>query len=377
MTMTDPQAPGAGLKNLIAISSSSLRDTFSSRSHSKDFAFARGDYLRNRVMVICGLFLVLLPFWAALDWFLLPIESHNAAIAGRGLMLGALFLTYLLARHSKARLQWARLSAGLVLGIPAAFYALVLASLPAGGVQLIGYSFIPYMLVAMLAIFPFTLLESAVLGTALILLELYALHVGGTLLSAAGLQDAWLLAALLSIAITANYFQLGLMLRLYREATHDPLTGLLNRGALRRALDQLVTLETGPRASLLMMDLDHFKRINDTYGHAFGDDVLRHFASILRGTLRSTDLIARYGGEEFVAVLPNADKDAALKVAERIRQQTEAAVLNDYNNTPVHYTVSIGVATLQPGEPFHAAAMRADNRLYEAKKTTRNCVVGV
>src|SRR5690606_28213085 len=149
-------------------------------------------------------------------------------------------------------------------------------------------------------------------------------------------------AALLSIAITANYFQPGLMLRLSRAATHAPLTGLLNMAALRRALDQLGTRETGPRASSLLLDPDHFQRINDTYGHAFGDDVLRHFASILRGTLRSTDLIARYGGEEFVAVLPNADKDAALKVAERIRQQTEAAVLNDYNNTPVHYTVSIG-----------------------------------
>src|SRR5690554_4282088 len=282
MTMTDPQAPGAGLKNLIAISSSSLRDTFSSRSHSKDFAFARGDYLRNRVMVICGLFLVLLPFWAALDWFLLPIESHNAAIAGRGLMLGALFLTYLLARHSKARLQWARLSAGLVLGIPAAFYALVLASLPAGGVQLIGYSFIPYMLVAMLAIFPFTLLESAVLGAALIGLEAYALHTEGVLISASGLQAIWLLAALLVIAMTANYFQLGLMLRLYREATHDPLTGLLNRGAVIRAVESHTARERVPQMALLMMDLDHFKRINDHYGHASGDDVLRDFAGILR-----------------------------------------------------------------------------------------------
>lgn len=359
------------------MSFSSLHDTFTSRSHSKDFAHARGDYLRSRVMVVCAIFLLLLPFWATLDWFLLPAESLQYAVAGRIIMLLVLALTFLLARHSKTRLQWARASAGLLLATPAAFYGLILASLPQGEVQLIGYSFIPYMLVTMLAIFPFTLLESGILGLALIALEMYALHVSGVLVTAMGLQAVWLLAALLTIAISANYFQLGLMLRLYREATHDPLTGLLNRGALARAIEQLVTPDTTPRPALLMMDLDHFKRINDAHGHAFGDDVLHSFAGILRRTLGPANLAARYGGEEFVALLHHADKQAALAVAESIRQQTEAEVLTNYEGQPVKYTVSIGVATLHANEKFHSAAMRADARLYEAKKTTRNCVVGV
>ena len=377
MKMPHPRAATDGLTNLKAIGMSSLRDTLTSRSHSKDFAYARGDYLRSRVMVVCAVFLALLPFWTLLDRVLLPFESGPAAFTGRVAMLLALLLIFLLARHSKARPQCARLSAGLLLATPAAFYALVLASLPAAQATLVGYSFIPYMLVAMLAIFPFTLSESALLGTALITLQLYALHVGGTLTTAAGLQEVWLLAALLSIAVTANYFQLGLMLRLYREATHDPLTGLLNRGALTGAMAQLAMNEPVPRMALLMMDLDHFKRLNDSHGHAFGDDVLRNFAGILRRILRPADLVARYGGEEFVAVLSGVDKDTAMAVAERIRQQTEFSTLNDYEGMPVRYTVSIGVASFQPGERFRSAALRADNRLYEAKKISRNRVVGV
>lgn len=370
-------APSTRLQNLMEMSLSSLHDTLSGRRHSRDFAFARGDYLRNRVMVVGSIFLALLPFWALIDWQMLPAESLSAAFTARAVMLVALLLILLLAHKSKARLHLARLSAGLLLATPAVFYALVLATLSGGVPPLVGYNFIPYMLVAMLAIFPFTLIESAVIGLVFIALEAYALLVAGTLFTAQGLQAVWLLSALLVISITANYFQLGLMLRLYREATHDPLTGLLNRGALRQSMDQFILREPQVPRSLLIMDLDHFKRINDAHGHAFGDDVLRHFAGILRRILRPSDLACRYGGEEFVAVLMGTNKEAAMKIAEQIRMETESSSLNDYDGEPVSYTVSIGVATLHPGEPFPSATRRADSRLYEAKKASRNCVVGV
>ncbi|MFA7669345.1 MAG: GGDEF domain-containing protein [Burkholderiaceae bacterium] len=375
--MTDPHIDSLNLKHLKIRGMSAVRDALSSRSHSKDFALARNDYLRSRVMVISAIFLLLLPFWTMLDWFMLPPESLHYTLPGRFVMAVLLVLVFLLARGSKAHLEWARISAGLLLATPAAFYALVLVSLPEGQYSLIGYSFIPYMLTAMLAIFPFTLLESAVLGLALILLQAYALFLVGNLLTAAGLQEIWLLAALLVIALTANYFQLGLMLRLYREATHDPLTGLLNRGALMRTMEQMTNDEHTQPLALLMMDLDHFKRVNDTHGHAFGDDVLRDFAGVLRRSLRPVDIAARYGGEEFTAVLNGADKDTALHIAERIRQQAEDTVLLNYDGEPVRYTVSIGAASLHPGERFETAARRADNRLYEAKKISRNRVVGV
>lgn len=376
--MTETPTAMSRLKNLKKMSLSSLRDTLTSRSHSKDFAYARSDYLRSRVMVIGAIFLALLPFWALLDRYMLPAGSMDATLVARIVMLATLLAVIALAYRSKGRLHWARLAAGLLLATPAAFYALVLATLPPGhSWPLAGYSFIPYMLVAMLAIFPFTLTESAVLGAALILLQGYALYTAGTILTAEGLQALWLLAALLAMSVTANYFQLGLMLRLYRAATHDPLTGLLNRGALAHAMEQFSSREPRARQALLMMDLDHFKRLNDSHGHAFGDDVLRNFAGILRQALRPVDVAARYGGEEFVAVLADTDKATALKVAEAIRQQTEATRLNTDDGQIIGYTVSIGVASFQPGESFQKVAMRADNRLYEAKKISRNCVVGV
>lgn len=379
MTQTDLQNPKSGVEALTQMTISSLHDTLSSRRHSRDFAFSRGDFLRNRVMVVGAIFLVLLPFWSLIDWFVLPEETRAVALTARVVMLAILAITVLVAQRSKARLQLSRLAAGTLLSTPAVFYAIIMSTLTGdgGAASLVGYSFIPYMLVAMLAIFPFTLLESAALGLAIILLEAWALYATGALFTLAGLQAVWLLAALLVISITANYFQLALMLRLYREATHDPLTGLLNRGALLQAMEQFALNDPDARRALLIMDLDHFKRINDTHGHAFGDDILRHFAGVLRRSLRPADLTCRYGGEEFVAVLMDTDKDAALAIAENIRAQTEVSVLNDYDGEPVRYTVSIGVASFYPDETFLQATMRADNRLYEAKKTSRNRVVGV
>ena len=358
------------------MSISSLRDAISSSSHSKDFAYARGDYLRGRVMVLSVVFLALLPFWTLLDWAMLSPQVWPGIFFGRLAMLAALVAAFVLARHSRLHLAWARLSAGVVLAAPAAFYALVLALEPQHHGPLIGYNFIPYMLVTMVAIFPFTLLESLTLGMGLLVLEASALHVAGTLFTAAGMQAVWLLAALLCIAMTANYFHLNLMLRLYREATHDPLTGLLNRGALIRSMEQVALMEDRPPLCVLMMDLDHFKRINDEHGHAFGDDVLQNFAGILQKALRPQDLAARYGGEEFIAILVDADKETAMRMAENIRLAAEQARLARDGGRPVSYTVSIGVAPFQPGESFEHTVLRADDRLYEAKAVSRNCVVG-
>lgn len=354
---------------------STLQDALTHRLHSQDFAYARSEYLRMRVLVVGALFLVLLPFWTALDWFMLPRESLSWVLTARLGMAIVLLGVLILAYRSKAQLHVICLLAGTLLATPACFYALVLIGLPPGA-TLIGYSFIPGMLVGMLAVFPFTLLESLVMGLMLMALEAYALYVSGTLGEPAGLQALWLLAALLSIAMTANYFQLGLMLRLHREATHDPLTGLLNRGALLRSMLQLVQRKPAPQAALLMMDLDHFKRINDQFGHMAGDDVLKGFTRMLSQHVRPMDVAARYGGEEFIAVLIDTPLQEATRIAELIRLSAEGSRLEDVQGRHLRFTVSIGVAMLEPGFSFTAAVRQADERLYEAKKRGRNCVVG-
>lgn len=360
-----------------AMSISSVHDTLTSQRHSKDFTYARSEYLRSRVVVISLIFLALMPLWIGVDLLLLPQASLTHTMPGRLVMVVGLLITLLIARRSRTSVLLARLSSGLLIGLPAGFYALVLTTLlQSGEHSLIGYSFIPYMLTTMLSVFPFTLIESAIAGITLLVLQLFAQQVSGTWMTAAGLQETWLLAALLVITLTANYFHLVLLLRLYRETTHDPLTGLLNRGALIHNLEQISHMRPQYKLSLLMIDLDHFKRINDDHGHSIGDLVLREFAQTLRRSVRKEDFVARYGGEEFVVVLLNATKDNALLVAEKVRKQAENMRIRNHAGQPVPFTVSIGVASFLDSDTFESVARRADDRLYEAKKTSRNCVVG-
>lgn len=365
------------LADLTTIGVSSLRDTLTSHPHSKDFTYARADYLRSRVWIIGLIFLALMPFWVAVDFVQLPDAARAYTIPGRIAMGVVLIVMLVLTRRHHTNVLLARLAAGILLGMPAAFYALVLLVMPEGGSHsLIGYSFIPYMLVAMLSVFPFTLLESAIAGMGMLILQLLSQHITGHWWTAAGLQESWLLGALLVITLTANYFHLGLLLRLYREATHDPLTGLLNRGALIRNMEQFTHMRPRPELALLMIDLDHFKRINDMHGHSVGDMVLRGFAKELRQAVRHEDIVARYGGEEFIIVLFNADKDGAMAVGEKIRRRAEAMEILTHENTILRFTVSIGVAHFQSDDTLETAARRADERLYKAKQISRNRVVG-
>ncbi|MBP2515216.1 sensor domain-containing diguanylate cyclase [Sphingomonas sp. PvP018] len=151
-------------------------------------------------------------------------------------------------------------------------------------------------------------------------------------------------------------------------AETDQLTGIANRRRTSFVLEQTLLLarETGHPMSVAMFDIDHFKRINDTYGHQTGDEVLKRVAAGAAAELRSGDTIGRFGGEEFVIVLPDAAADAASKVAERVRH----AIGTDSGTPGV--TVSIGVAEMAPGETCDALLRRADDALYLAKNEGRN-----
>lgn len=158
--------------------------------------------------------------------------------------------------------------------------------------------------------------------------------------------------------------------KLIALARRDPLTGTLNRSGLAGYFSSL----KAQRVSLLVIDIDHFKTLNDTHGHAVGDDVLRIFAAAAQGLLRTEDVLARQGGDEFVAVLRGQPLDAAVAVAERIRDAlTEAvAVRPDLAASP---TLSIGAAEGKAGlECLDAILQRADEALYRGKRQGRNRV---
>lgn len=164
-----------------------------------------------------------------------------------------------------------------------------------------------------------------------------------------------------------------------RELRHlaevDPLTSVFNRRAFLLLLDKGLSHSQRARAPLavLVVDLDHFKKINDTWGHQCGDDALRHFVRLSQQCLRGEDVMGRQGGEEFAIFLPGTDGAAAAKVAERLRAQVQAQPLH-INQRSMALTVSIGV-TLSTGEdPAEAVMQRADEAMYLAKKRGRNRV---
>jgi diguanylate cyclase (GGDEF)-like protein len=164
---------------------------------------------------------------------------------------------------------------------------------------------------------------------------------------------------------------------LRKLATTDYLTGLF----IRRQLFELGEKEisrakrNGAPLSLMILDIDHFKSVNDTYGHAIGDEVLKCFAMTFQESLRSVDIICRFGGEEFVAILPETDTDLALDVAERLRQNVEASILS-VAGAGLRYTISIGLTGLRVSDTLvNQLINRADEALYLAKNSGRNRVI--
>ena len=160
-----------------------------------------------------------------------------------------------------------------------------------------------------------------------------------------------------------------------KKAMHDSLTGLPNRESYQQRLDQEVQRfqRYGGKLSLMVCDVDLFKRINDTYGHLAGDKVLKIIAKSLQKNLRSSDFIARFGGEEFVALMPETSASEAVIVAEKLRTKIEESPFN-FKKEPVQITVSFGISEIVEGESIDEVFNRADKALYKAKESGRNQV---
>ncbi|WP_421868397.1 diguanylate cyclase [Motiliproteus sp.] len=157
-----------------------------------------------------------------------------------------------------------------------------------------------------------------------------------------------------------------------RLAVTDHLTGLSNRSKLDQQLQQQISHCTryGDNCALVMLDVDHFKQINDQFGHQIGDQVLTELSGIMRQRARETDTVGRWGGEEFLIIMPHTDLDGGMKLAEQLRQ-----VIADYRfSTGQPQSASFGVSAYQPGDTLETMTGRADDALYRAKKSGRNRV---
>lgn len=192
------------------------------------------------------------------------------------------------------------------------------------------------------------------------------------------------------LALVTTLLLLGLVVLFFRQLVRklaearrqletlsitDPLTGLYNRRQIltRFAEECERAQRTGAGLSCIMLDVDHFKKVNDTFGHQKGDEVLEMVANTASASLRAYDILGRYGGEEFIAVLPDTDLETARAVAERLRLTIQAAdVLRTPTGEPHPTTVSLGLTRWQPGDTVETLIHRADEALYRAKAGGRN-----
>lgn len=160
--------------------------------------------------------------------------------------------------------------------------------------------------------------------------------------------------------------------KLEKMATRDPLTGLANRRVYEDSMETLLSLcrRTGRHFSLALADIDWFKRVNDHYGHEYGDQVLKEVGTYLSRGLRDVDILVRMGGEEFALIFPETGAEDAAKVADRKRKEIAQSVIG---NGPL--TISIGITQARPSDTYDSLYRRADQALYQAKNSGRNTVI--
>ena len=353
-------------------------DIVSTRFHSRDFNTSRAEYISIRIRTLALIFAVLAPLWIPIDYLVLEDSLFWKVVALRiafSLSLFGLSRWGTNCNHLPAAM--ARIA--LFILIPGLFFLtshLLFRDSGADHAVLLGYAFLPLLMMALLTIVPLTLLEGIFFATLLMVVFVVTKLLLGTLLTLPALADLWLLALLALVALWVQMTQLHMLMRLYREATRDALTGLVNRRVLSTKLEQEIVQHDNAIA-LLLFDLDLFKRINDTYGHHTGDNVLKVFAKILNEHCTGSCIAGRYGGEEFMAILPGGDREQARAIAERIRAACHEYTIDSAEDEPreVRFTTSIGVATRRPSESADEMLNRVDVGLYQAKSGGRDMVV--
>ncbi len=349
--------------------------------HISLLSVRRNAIIVTRVRLMAGLFAVLTPLWIVVDVMVFPPEVWHGLVAARLAATVAFVAVFLSARQNDSMLGAYR-SLTLLLAVPMAFFLYSHQHMEMFHLQgfqaafSAGYAFLPFVVLAGLSIFPLTLVECMVFTTPVLLLQVAAAVLNWNVLdwpTVAG--SCWLLLLIAAESALAGLSQLAFMIVLVREATRDAMTGCFSRHSGEELLDLqcILALRSNSCLALGFIDLDHFKQVNDTYGHEAGDVVLINAAAAIRCHLRMGDILVRWGGEEFLLIMPNTDAKQGCVALRRLRE-TGFGLRPD--GTPV--TASIGVAEF-PGkevDSWHRLVELADARMYTAKQSGRDRVVG-
>ena len=350
--------------------------------HMALLATQRARMIVSRVRLVAALFAVLTPLWIVVDVWVYDWPTWGILACGR-LAVSIAFALLALRLPDDGTIRRAWLALALLFLIPTLFFVFsydLVANASQGGLSsavTMGYTFLPFVLLAGLSVFPLTALESLCFALPILIGELVAAVplcacVDESILFA----TFWLLSLLAIVATLAGMSQLAFMMALFRQAIRDGLTGTFTRASGQELLDIQFTLSTRNETPLTLafIDLDHFKQINDRFGHETGDMVLRAAADALRERLRTGDMLVRWGGEEFLLIMPNSTLENALHALDRIQGQG----LGEHPGGG-RVTASVGIAErIAEGAATWAVLIEAaDRRMYLAKRQGRNRIVNV
>jgi len=357
---------------------STIEDVVSTINHSNDFIQTRNQYIVERLKLVCLFFAISVPASSLLDFIVFDSAQAKLLLINRLVVSCVLIGLYQLIRSSHT-VYMTRLVLTLSFLLPVLSYTateLLLTQTMAYRDIPLSFTLTPYLIIAMLGLFPLTTSGGvtllSIISLPLAILE-YIQYSGDY---TAVIDKLWLFVLFGGICLWLQSGQMVMLMKLYRESTVDSLTGLINRRVLMRQVKGIAKNSniTQGSFSVMMFDLDYFKRVNDTYGHMVGDKVLVTISSLLKRELRNSDVIARFGGEEFLVVMPHLElaqaTQVALRVAEAIRK---SSVVTD-EQQEITYTTSIGVTEYIANEPIAQIFKRVDDLLYQAKEQGRDRV---
>lgn len=348
--------------------------------HNPLLSSRRAPLVLHRIGLLAKIFAIFTPLWGGLDLLFLGVDIGGPIFA---LRLLAAICFFGLAKSCEAHTEmswlkvWFRLAT--LLAIPAISHAAIsyiLADVEVGGMRqilLTGYTFLPYVLVSALAIFPLTVLESVLAAVPLACACAFGIFLRlGSLSSITVIAELWLFTLLGSVAVMAGAAQMAFLIALVRQALRDPLTRAFSRRSGEELMDIqfLMSCREDGLLCVAFLDIDHFKQINDVYGHQAGDEALASVGASLLKTFRQSDIIIRWGGEEFLLVLPKTSKEGA-ELA--IRRSCMSGGLGKRPDGSA-ITASIGIAERKEDNvrTWQDLVELADKRMYKVKLNGRN-----
>lgn len=350
------------------------------RQHQPLVTRRRATVIVNRVRLFAFLFAVLTPLWSVVDFVVFPFPLW-VNLALMRIAAAMAFASLLLYYQPNGNLFDAYRAMALLFVIPTTFYVAshtILSHYQLTGLSAAigaGYAFLPFVLLAGLSIFPLTLIESIMISSPILLAQAVSGYLRWPVLDWPSFAGAfWLLMLITGVSTMAGMSQLAFMLALVRQAIRDPLTGVFSRRSGEEVMELQFTIATRNASpiSVAFFDIDHFKQVNDRFGHEAGDKALIDVTATVGANLRRGDTLARWGGEEFVLIMPNTNLAQAQAAMMRLR---EIGFGLRPDNTPLTASIGIAERTADHAEDWKALVELADQRMYRAKKSGRDRVI--